>query len=313
MNAILWWVCFQIHWEFARTIPKMSFLGQVSIGGSGECLCCWKQEHPNNQEKEAPPGVWKNVLHLRICWQNFHQLFKLFFPTILTIFFKNFNEISFQLILWFWRTIFYLFFVLMSLTDRHWLIKINWKGIDFCFYFLFFWGLVTDEIFFIMSSGALFKVIKQFVKVVKHKIVCFTWLEQYYSSLLSKPLKKIPCLQGHVSTEGFLDSRPKSVEPLSNACGLISFPEFDKNWLTFFPDHLYEYHPLVSFFSNSLRISPHDPENVFSWSSKHWRSWRMPILLKTRISEHSRAGNSTGYIEKHFTFADLLTKFSPII
>ena len=120
-------------------------------------------------------------------------------------------------------------------------------------------------------------------------------------------------MQGHASTEGFSGSRPKSVEPLSTAFGIIFFPEFDKNWVTFFPDLLYEYHPLVSFFSNSLRIRPHDPENVFSWSSMHWRSWRMPILLKTRISEHSSAGNSTGYIEKHFTFADLLTKFSPII
>ena len=145
-----------------------------------------------SEQPREGSSTWcmEKCLHLRIYWQNVHQLFKFFFPTILTIFFKNFNEISFQLILWFWRAIFYSFFVLMSLTDRHWLMKINWKGIDFCFYFLFYLGLVNDEIFFIMSSGALFKVIKQFVKVVKHKIVCFTWLGQYYSSLRSKPLKK---------------------------------------------------------------------------------------------------------------------------
>jgi hypothetical protein len=80
-----------------------------------------------------------------------------------------------------------------------------------------------------MSSGALFKVIEQFVKVVKHKIVCFTCLGQYHSSLRSKPLKKIPCLQGHASTEGFLDSTSKSVKPLNNACGTISLLEFDKS------------------------------------------------------------------------------------
>ena len=207
---------------------KCLFLVKQALALPGECLCCWRQEHPNNQEKGAPPGVWKNVC---ICgfidkiFTNYLNCFSHYSNYL----FKNFNGISFQLILWFWRAIFYSFFVLMSLTDRHWLMKINWKGIDFCFYFLFYLGLVTDEIFFIMSSGALFKVIKQFVKIVKYKIVCFTWLGQYYYSLRSKPLKKIPCLQGHASTEGVLDSTPKSVKPLSNACGTISLLEFDKD------------------------------------------------------------------------------------
>ena len=88
----------------------------------------------------------------------------------LTIFSRVSIRFIFNLFFDFEGRFFLLIFMLTYLTDRHWLMKTTWKVSSFSSMFFFHLALVTDEIFSIMSSGALFNVVKYFVKVKVSRI-----------------------------------------------------------------------------------------------------------------------------------------------